>query len=59
MIVLKFGGTSVADARNIQKVGNIIAQRLKKNKKDKIAVVVSAMTGVTDELIKISRMATS
>lgn len=57
MIVLKFGGTSVADARNIQKVGNIIAQRLKKNKKDKIAVVVSAMTGVTDELIKISRMA--
>jgi bifunctional aspartokinase / homoserine dehydrogenase 1 len=59
MIVLKFGGTSVADARNILKVGAIISRLNTKNKKEQIAVVVSAMTGVTDELIRISRLAST
>jgi bifunctional aspartokinase / homoserine dehydrogenase 1 len=48
MIVLKFGGTSVANAQNISKSLEIIAN---KSKKDKLAVVVSAFSGVTDLLI--------
>ena len=47
MKVLKFGGTSVANAENIQKTVNII----KRSSEPKI-VVVSALGGVTDQLIK-------
>ena len=48
MIVLKFGGTSVANAENISKTIAIIANKSKDNK---LAVVVSAFSGVTDLLI--------
>jgi bifunctional aspartokinase / homoserine dehydrogenase 1 len=48
MNVLKFGGTSVANAQNIQLVIDIVIQ---KSKKEKLAVVVSAFSGVTDLLI--------
>ena len=48
MIVLKFGGTSVANAQNINKTLDIVAQKSKENK---LAVVVSAFSGVTDLLI--------
>ncbi len=48
MIVLKFGGTSVANANNISKAIEIITQKSKDNK---LAVVVSAFSGVTDLLI--------
>ncbi len=48
MIVLKFGGTSVANAENITKTINIVAQ---KSKDKKLAIVVSAFSGVTDLLI--------
>lgn len=48
MIVLKFGGTSVANAENISKTIAIVAN---KSKEDKLAVVVSAFSGVTDMLI--------
>ena len=48
MIALKFGGTSVANAENINKTINIVAE---KSKSKKLAVVVSAFSGVTDLLI--------
>ena len=48
MIVLKFGGTSVANAENISKTVAIIVN---KSKEDKLVVVVSAFSGVTDLLI--------
>jgi aspartokinase/homoserine dehydrogenase 1 len=47
MKVLKFGGTSVADAQNIKLVLDII---LKQAKEDKLIVVVSALSKVTDLL---------
>jgi aspartokinase/homoserine dehydrogenase 1 len=48
MIVLKFGGTSVANATNIAKAIDIVYQ---KSKDHQLAVVVSAFSGVTDLLI--------
>jgi aspartokinase/homoserine dehydrogenase 1 len=55
MIVIKFGGTSVANAQRISDVADIVNGLVKKHKK--IGVVVSAFGGVTDELIKMSRLA--
>lgn len=50
LIVQKYGGTSVGDLDRIKAV----AQRIIKSKKDgvKLVVVVSAMSGVTNELIE-------
>ncbi len=48
MQVLKFGGTSVASADNISKVIGIVSESVKK---EKTAVVVSALGGVTDLLL--------
>lgn len=56
MIVLKFGGTSVANAQNIKLVLDIIS---KKAQNDRLAVVVSAFSGVTDLLLKTSNQAAS
>ena len=47
MKVLKFGGTSVANAKNIKLVLDIV---LNKAKNDKLIVVVSALSKVTDLL---------
>ena len=47
-LVLKFGGTSVGTIEKIKKVANIIKKRL--NEGNQIIAVVSAMSGVTDEL---------
>ncbi|MFN8145013.1 MAG: bifunctional aspartate kinase/homoserine dehydrogenase I [Bacteroidia bacterium] len=55
MIVLKFGGTSVATAKRIEGIAGIISGL--KKKQSKIAVVCSAFGGVTDELIRMSRLA--
>lgn len=52
MIVAKFGGTSVGSAKNIQKVVEIVSQ-----KKGKNIVVVSALGGITNLLIKASDLA--
>ena len=49
--VLKFGGTSVANLKRIRNVVNIVEKRIKDNS-SKIILVVSAMSGVTNELIK-------
>ena len=50
IVVLKFGGTSVGTIKKIKKVAEIIADY--KKKKYKVIVVSSAMSGVTNELIK-------
>ena len=50
IVVLKFGGTSVGTIKKIKKVAQIIG-RYRKNKY-KIIVVSSAMSGVTNELIR-------
>ncbi len=54
MQVLKFGGTSVADAPNINKVIAIIKEYAQKQK---TVVVVSAMSGITDALLDAARKA--
>ena len=59
MMIIKFGGTSVGDARRIEGVFNIVTGLSKNKGKGKLGVVVSAMTGVTDDLIKMSRIAAS
>ena len=56
MKVLKFGGTSVANAQNIKLVLDIV---LNKSKNDKLVVVVSAFTKVTDLLVLASQKAAS
>ena len=53
IVVLKFGGTSVGSVERIKKVAHIIVSYI--NKKFKIIVVSSAMSGVTNELIKKSK----
>ena len=54
MIVLKFGGTSVANAQNIKVVLDIVSKKAQNNK---LAVVVTAFSGVTDLLLKASNQA--
>jgi aspartate kinase len=49
-VVLKFGGTSVGSIDRIKKVSNIIGSYKKKN--TRVIVVSSAMSGVTNDLIK-------
>ncbi len=53
MIVLKFGGTSMGSKESLQQVMDIIQQRLPQ----KMIVVVSAMSGVTDELLNSGKFA--
>ena len=53
MIVLKFGGTSVANAQHIKKVRDIVAL----TESDKLIVVVSAMGGITDLLLRMATKA--
>ena len=54
MQVLKFGGTSVANAENISKVVAIVKETVKK---DTTVVVVSALGGVTDLLLGAAALA--
>lgn len=53
MLVLKFGGTSVGDARAIRRVANIIRDHLDRSP----VVVLSAMSGVTDGLLVAAKAA--
>ena len=53
IIVLKFGGTSVGNIERIKKVSNIIGSYIKRG--HKVIIVSSAMSGVTNELIKKSQ----
>jgi aspartokinase/homoserine dehydrogenase 1 len=52
MQVLKFGGTSVANAENMNKVSSIVQQSLVRMPQGKTIVVVSALGGVTDVLLQ-------
>ncbi len=54
IVVLKFGGTSVGSIDKIRNISNIIQDYKKKG--NKVIVVSSAMGGVTNDLIKKSRM---
>ena len=51
---MKFGGTSVANADNMLKVTEIVA---KAAERDRTILVVSAISGCTDTLIKIGTLA--
>jgi len=53
-IILKFGGTSVGSIERIKKVTQIILNY--KRKKNKVIVVSSAMSGVTNDLVKKSKL---
>jgi aspartate kinase len=53
MIVMKFGGTSVQDAKAIERAAAIVKGRLAQ----KPVVVVSAMAKVTDQLLAMARAA--
>ena len=52
-IVMKFGGTSVANIERIQNVANIVENKFKEG--NKVVVVVSAMAGVTNDLVEKSK----
>lgn len=54
MQVLKFGGTSVANAENISKAAAIVKEKIKEGN---TAVVVSALGGVTDLLLNAAILA--
>ena len=47
-LLMKFGGTSVADGQCIRRVVDILEKH--HNAGDELAVVVSAQRGVTDQL---------
>lgn len=54
MQVLKFGGTSVADSDNMKKVVDIVSRAVDR---DRTILVLSAISGCTDTLIKIGNLA--
>ena len=53
-VVLKFGGTSVGSIDRIKKVCTIIASY--KKKRNRVVVISSAMSGVTNELVNKSKL---
>jgi len=53
LIVQKFGGSSVADIDRIRNVANRVAEY--RHRGDQVVVVVSAMRGVTDNLIDMAK----
>src|SRR5208282_3102364 len=53
LIVQKYGGTSVGNPERIKNVAKRVAEYRAKG--DQIVVVVSAMSGVTDNLIKLAK----
>src|SRR5579872_1484570 len=56
MQVLKFGGTSVANGDNINKIVALVQQALTR---DRIILIVSALGGITDTLIQAGTLAAS
>ena len=57
LLVLKFGGTSVGNAAAHAQAADIVLEQAQKW--DRLAVVVSAMSGVTDALTEGARTAAS
>ncbi len=56
-IVMKFGGTSVSDGERIRGVVKIVKDH--RDRGDQVVVVVSALNGVTDALLKVAKQAAS
>ena len=54
MKVMKFGGTSVGSVKSILSVRQIVE---KAARRESVIVVVSALGGVTDQLLRTARMA--
>ncbi len=54
MQILKFGGSSVANASNIKKVAGIVGDKIKQGQ---TIVVVSALGGITDLLLECGTLA--
>lgn len=57
LIVQKYGGSSVADTERIRNVARRVAESYRGG--DQVVVVVSAMKGVTDNLLELARGLTS
>jgi len=55
MFIMKFGGTSVGNADCFDKVANIVQQT--RDRHGDVVVVISAMSGVTDDLMETARAA--
>jgi aspartate kinase len=55
--VLKFGGTSVGSGEGIRRVASIIRHHVRGGENMFPVIVVSAMSGVTDQLLRIARFA--
>jgi aspartate kinase len=53
LIVQKFGGTSVGNPERIKNVAKRVAEH--RSRGDNVVVIVSAMSGVTDNLIKLAK----
>jgi aspartate kinase len=53
--ILKFGGTSVGSGERIRQVATIVTNTLRDPNEAFPVVVVSAMSGVTDQLLRIAR----
>ena len=53
MIVKKFGGSSLADAEKIRQTVEIVKQ----NKDSSLCLVLSAMKGITNTLVKAAKLA--
>ncbi len=54
--VLKFGGTSVGSGERIRRVATIVGHALRDDAEMFPVVVVSAMAGVTDQLLRVARL---
>ena len=52
-LVMKFGGTSVADIKRIEKAADKVREEVSRG--HEVAVVVSAMSGVTNQLVEYCR----
>ena len=57
LIVQKYGGTSVGNPERTKNVARRVAEY--RNRGDQVVVVVSAMSGVTDNLIKLAKEITA
>ncbi len=57
--ILKFGGTSVGNGDRIRQVAAIVTRQVQQVEENFPAVVVSAMAGITDTLLRIARLTTT
>ena len=53
LYVLKFGGTSVSNLARLEHVAQVVRQEILNG--NRIVVVVSAMAGITDQLVGYSQ----